>query len=250
MNCKRLWGGLTLFLYLCSAGCNAPDPGIGQACAREDAPAMRTLDLSATSGEIADHLKSKEVVITLDDGPHMFRTKPVLDTLDQYCLKATFFLQGRNSQRHPQIVRDIVARGHTLGSHTFDHLNLTEMEIDQALAEIKRGNDPIHQALMAEPDAVPITLFRFPFVATTPELSAAISQSGYREIPVHADGADWTRNTPAESTARIMDTLNQRDQRGIILLHDPFRRSDQRLDDLIDALIGDGYTFVHLVEAG
>ena len=94
----------------------------------------------------------------------------------------------------------------------------------------------------------PSSLFRFPFVASTPELDAAVESSGLIIVPVNADGADWTRNSAEESTELVLQKLTDQGEKGIVLLHDPFSKSDRRVDHLIRALSDRDYTIVHVVQ--
>lgn len=61
------------------------------------------------------------VTLTFDDGPAETTTKQILDLLDKYSVKATFFVSGTNALKHPEIIREIIARGHTIGNHSFHH---------------------------------------------------------------------------------------------------------------------------------
>ena len=65
-------------------------------------------------------LQPKEVVLTFDDGPMPWITRSILDTLDRFCTKATFFEVGQMALEHPSFTQEIVSRGHTLGTHTMD----------------------------------------------------------------------------------------------------------------------------------
>ena len=223
------------------------DPGATN-CHMPDMVKTRSLDITKSTEPIYDQLNAKEVVFTLDDGPHIWRTKSVLDVLDQYCVKATFFLQGNKVKKHPKLVARIVDRGHTIGSHSYSHPNLLEMSVDEAIGEIDRGRDALRTALEKHSTAQEVRLFRFPFVATSPALTDAVKAAGYQIIDVQADGADWTRNTPSDSTNMILEKLVAHDERGIILLHDPVRNSDQRVAHLIETLVAQGYRFVTLTE--
>jgi peptidoglycan-N-acetylglucosamine deacetylase len=95
----------------------------------------RTVQIDATNGPLfggitkfsreESFLQPREVMLTFDDGPLPWITKSILDTLDRQCTKATFFSVGRMALAYPDTVRDVVARGHTLGTHTWSHpLNL------------------------------------------------------------------------------------------------------------------------------
>ena len=85
-------------------------------------------------------LKRKEVVLTFDDGPMPWITRSILDTLDRFCTRATFFSVGKMALAYPQTLRDVLARGHTLGGHTHTHpLNLKRLKPEKAVDEIEIG---------------------------------------------------------------------------------------------------------------
>ena len=89
----------------------------------------RIIQIDASNGPIygqitrftrePDFLKPKEVVLTFDDGPSQRITRSILDTLDKFCVKATFFPVGRMAIANPRLMREIAAKGHTIGAHTY-----------------------------------------------------------------------------------------------------------------------------------
>src|SRR5690606_3445687 len=66
--------------------------------------------------------RKKEVFLTFDDGPNPYSTGKILDILDKYNAKATFFVIGKRCLEHKEILKDIVIRGHMVGNHSFSHL--------------------------------------------------------------------------------------------------------------------------------
>jgi peptidoglycan/xylan/chitin deacetylase (PgdA/CDA1 family) len=80
---------------------------------------------------------SKTVYFTFDDGPTPEITRFVLDQLDKYDAKATFFCLGRNVERNPEIYTEIVSRGHKTGNHTYSHLNGWKTELKTYLADVE-----------------------------------------------------------------------------------------------------------------
>src|SRR5215468_3510212 len=74
-----------------------------------------------------DFLRPKEVVLTFDDGPWPKNTPAVLAALASHCTKATFFPIGKHATYHPEILKQVAAAGHTIGSHTWSHATLTRM---------------------------------------------------------------------------------------------------------------------------
>ena len=86
-------------------------------------------------------LATKEVVLTFDDGPWPGTTPHVLDALRSECVKATFFVLGRNAIAHPDLVRRELSEGHTVAHHTWSHPLLNRTSLAAAQAEI----DPRHR---------------------------------------------------------------------------------------------------------
>lgn len=199
----------------------------------------RTVTLKAGSTPLAEQLQPGEVVLTFDDGPDLFRTRPVLDLLAGECTQASFFLIGVEAEKHPNIVRDILAHGHTVGSHSWSHPDLSKMPLDQALVDIRRGHAAVEAAAGQN-----VAFFRFPFIAATPELYAAVAADGLIDVTVTTDGQDWTDLQPGQSAATIMSKLEANQRRGILLLHDPFPRSDERTRTLLKSLKTEGYRVV------
>jgi peptidoglycan/xylan/chitin deacetylase (PgdA/CDA1 family) len=100
-----------------------------------------------------DFLRDKEVVLTFDDGPWPGSTPAVLKALADECLKATFFEIGEHATWHPEITKQVVAAGMTVGTHTWSHKDLARnpyaKDIEQAKQEIEMGISAVHMAAPA-----------------------------------------------------------------------------------------------------
>lgn len=210
-------------------------------CGPDALGVSRSLTLTTKSRPPYELLKRNEVILTFDDGPAWSRTKQVMRELSKECTRATFFLQGNRSNRLPGIARAIREAGHTVGSHSWDHANLAELPLSEALENAKRGQEAVSDAIGQD-----TPLFRYPYIATTPELTKAIRKAGFIDVTVTVDGADWTGNSPEEAVAQILDMLEQHGRRGMILLHDPFSRSAKRTRLLLQSLKDEGYQVVAL----
>jgi peptidoglycan/xylan/chitin deacetylase (PgdA/CDA1 family) len=86
------------------------------------------------------------LAMTFDDGPSAEYTPRLLDLLKARHLKATFFLIGQNVQAHPELVRRIIAEGHEVGNHTWDHPQLSKLSDERATDEIEKTQDAIRTA--------------------------------------------------------------------------------------------------------
>ena len=93
----------------------------------------------------------RAVYLTFDDGPIPEITPWVLDLLDKYNIKATFFLVGDNVRKHPKEFQMIVERGHRLGNHTFNHIRGFEYRSKNYLANTDKANELIHTNLFRPP---------------------------------------------------------------------------------------------------
>lgn len=95
--------------------------------------------------------KQRVVYLTFDDGPIPEVTPWVLDTLDKYGIKATFFMVGDNARRHPWLVEDIKKRGHSYGNHTMHHLQGFKVTTLRYMRDITEANEYIDSSLFRPP---------------------------------------------------------------------------------------------------
>jgi len=92
-----------------------------------------------------------KVFLTFDDGPHPELTSIVLDLLDEFNAKATFFLIAKNAEKYPQIVKNIRTNGHAIGIHTYNHLNGWKTNNNNYLQDIKKASDIVESKLFRPP---------------------------------------------------------------------------------------------------
>lgn len=93
----------------------------------------------------------KAVYLTFDDGPIPESTPWLLDTLDQYGVKATFFMVGENAWRYPRLVEEIERRGHRLGNHTYNHIGGLRHSYKGYLINVRKADQYIHSKLFRPP---------------------------------------------------------------------------------------------------
>lgn len=199
-------------------------------------------------------LAPKQVALTFDDGPDPATTLQILDTLDLHCVKATFFMVGIYAERHPEIVREVAARGHTIGSHTWSHPNnLRHLSLTAAKREIRRGFDAIETALASAPDEQRERLapfFRFPGLNDSKALIAWLGERNIATLSCEFGSDDWRRISPWEVKRRSLRNIASVGQ-GILILHDTKPRTAAMLSGFIVELRAAGYELVQLVpEAG
>jgi len=193
-----------------------------------------------------DFLRDKEVVLTFDDGPWPENTPAVLRALADNCLKATFFEIGEHATWHPEITKQVVEAGMTLGTHTWSHKDLARnpyaKDIELAKAEIEMGFSAVHNAA-----GVPIApFFRFPALQHPPELLAYMSERNIAVFSADFDSRDFKMRKPEEVITSVMTKL-EKHGKGIILMHDFRRATAEAMPELLRQLKAGGYKVVHLV---
>lgn len=197
----------------------------------------RTLQVGSIS-EIK--LADKELILTFDDGPMPGKTEKILDILDRFHVKASFMMVGQMARNHPEIARDVIRRGHSIGSHTFSHKNLAALNFDTAMAEIAKGEHAVSDAVDA-----PVGFFRFPYLADTHRLRSALAGRGTVVMDVNIDSKDYFKNSAATVLERTMALIHSQ-RKGIILMHDIHTRTVAMLPLLLSRLEGEGYHIVTL----
>jgi peptidoglycan/xylan/chitin deacetylase (PgdA/CDA1 family) len=187
-------------------------------------------------------LGPKEVVLTFDDGPVPAITSPILDVLDQFCTKATFFSVGQMALAYPAVIKDVIRRGHTLGAHTWSHpLSLRHLRIESAKDQIDRGFAAV--ALAAGKPISPF--FRFPGLSDSDPLLAHLQTRAIASFTVDVVSNDSYIGNPAKLTERVMRLVEDR-QGGILLFHDIKKVTAKALPDILSRLKAGGYKVVHL----
>ncbi len=186
-------------------------------------------------------------MLTFDDGPLPATTNKVLAALAAECVRATFFLIGRNAQANPQTVRAIAAAGHTIGNHTWSHQNLSQISQTRGVEEIDRGL-AADEAILG-PVKTPVRFFRFPYFASTPALLALLETRQVAVFGADLWASDWNPMTPDQELHLLTERL-EHEGKGIILLHDPKRQTALMLPAFLRYLKHNGYRVVHVVAAG
>jgi len=155
---------------------------------------------------------SRTIALTYDDGPNDPWTLRLLEVLDRYDVKATFFMIGRFVRQKPAIARAVAAAGHELGIHTWDHPNLIFASASEVRSQIERTRE-----IIFETTGVRCTLMRPPFGARTPMTLRTIRNLGLEPVMWNVTCYDWKPTTPERILSHV-----ERQMRGgdVILLHD------------------------------
>jgi len=151
----------------------------------------------------------RKLAITFDDGPNPAITPKLLDLLAQYNASATFFLIGRYVRECPDLVKETVARGHTVGNHTETHPNLLWQTPTQVRIELRLCHDAISHAIGAAPK-----WFRPPFGMRNPWVIRAARELAYSTVMWTLLPGDW-REKPAEWLIPRIQPIAERARRGL-----------------------------------
>lgn len=168
---------------------------------------------------------AKTLALTFDDGPHE-NSLAILSILKKYELKACFFIIGKNIAGNEEIVRTMVADGHLLGNHSFEHSFWYSMKSVHHLVRDIHLNNQCLKAFTGKP----IKWFRPPYGVTNPGIAAAIKQSQMTSIGWSIRSYDTKAEATAVTMNRIVSQLSTTD---ILLLHDRVESTAQLLEELI-----------------
>jgi peptidoglycan/xylan/chitin deacetylase (PgdA/CDA1 family) len=237
----------------------APSPPAAKAipaCGNPDAIGLsRVVEIDTTGGPAFgtehfkqyDFLRDKEVVLTFDDGPWPENTPTVLKALKDNCIKATFFEIGEHATWHPELTREVVAAGMTVGTHTWSHKDLARnpyaKDIEQAKQEIEMGVSAVHMAAAGGPIA---PFFRFPDLQQPPESMAYLGTRNIATFSTDIDTFDFKLHKPEDVIKSAMTKL-AKNGKGILLMHDFQHNTAEALPELLRQLKDGGYKIVHMV---
>ncbi|AGL20682.1 polysaccharide deacetylase family protein [Actinoplanes sp. N902-109] len=166
------------------------------------------------------------VALTFDDGPDPAQTPKILALLDKYDVKATFCLVGEQVKKHPEIVRDIVAAGHTLCNHTWNHsLTIGKDKPADIQKDLQRTNDAIHAAA----PGAPIPFFRAPGGNFSKTLVQTAYTDGMTSLYWMVDPSDWDHpeaETDDQHITRVVKNIQDNAKPGAIILSHDFGQPD------------------------
>jgi peptidoglycan/xylan/chitin deacetylase (PgdA/CDA1 family) len=191
-----------------------------------------------------DFLTDKEVVLTFDDGPWPVNTPAVLKALADECTKGLFFSVGKHATYHPEILRQVLAQGHTVGTHTWSHVNLNGKKMTEQMAkdEVEKGISAVKYALGTNP----APFFRFPQLQHNP---AIVSYFGTRNVAMFStdiDSFDFRKGATPEKIIETVMTRLDKLGKGIILMHDFQKHTGEAMPALLARLKAGGYKIVQM----
>ena len=178
----------------------------------------------------------KAVALTFDDGPSPKTTPIALELLKKYNAKGTFFMVGHAVEGNEEIVKQVVAEGHQIGNHSWDHPVLTKISLEKAKSQI---NDTT--AALKKASGVDVHIMRPPYGAINGAIQAAVDQSF---ILWDVDTLDWKNR----NTASIMKEVRKAQAGSIILMHDIHQTTIDALPLILQYLTEQGFEMVTIEE--
>lgn len=178
-------------------------------------------------------IETRRIALTFDDGPHPYYTDLLLDGLAERGVKVTFFLLGENIEGREDVIRRMSEEGHLIGNHTFYHVDINSLSMEEACAEIRDTSEAIRAITGQQVEYV-----RPPYGNWNKELECQVMM-----IPVFwtLDTLDWK----VKNTDRIVrEVLEDVEENDVILMHDSYRTTVEAALRIVDELQKKGYEFV------
>ena len=171
----------------------------------------------------------KKVAITFDDGPNPDYTEMLLAGLKERGVSATFFLLGKEVEQYPEIVKKIHEGGHLIGTHSYEHVNLSNLTDAAAIEQVDKTNAAIHEIIGEFPEYI-----RPPFGCWKPNLDYETTMI---EVLWDVDPKDWATRNASVIAQRVLGDVGEND---ITLLHDASESSVLAAFKIIDELKAQG----------
>ena len=181
--------------------------------------------------------EKKRIALTFDDGPHPIYTPQMLELLKEEQVPATFFLLGENVELYGDVVKEIAKEGHLIGNHTYHHVQVTSLSLEEACKEIQKTSDLIEELTGTGTEYV-----RPPFGTWNEELEERLNL-----IPVmwSIDTKDWTTQNVDWI---VRETVKHAEDHDIILMHDSYQSTVDAVKRVIEQLEAEGFEFVTVDE--
>ncbi|MEG0774941.1 polysaccharide deacetylase family sporulation protein PdaB [Clostridium sp.] len=182
--------------------------------------------------------KDKKVAITFDASWGSDNTDSILNTLDKYNVKATFFLVGEWCDDYPDKVKAIAKRGHEIGNHSNKHLNFTTISKDKIITEVEAANAKILSLTGETPK-----LFRFPEGLYSDLALETVESSGLIPVQWDVDSVDWKAYGADKEYDKVVKNVKPG---SIVLFHNDAKYTPETLPKIIESLQDQGYEFVKI----
>ncbi|MCI7212495.1 MAG: polysaccharide deacetylase family protein [Ruminococcus bromii] len=182
----------------------------------------------------------KQVALSFDAAWGNEQTNTLLDILDQYEVKTTFFLVGAWVDNYPESVKDIADKGHDIGNHSNTHPHMTQMSSSDMTKEVEECNKKIEEITGCRP-----TLFRAPYGDYNNDVVKSVNGCNMYCVQWDVDSLDWKDPTPQQITQNVLKKLQDG---SIILMHNGAKNTPEALPMVIEGIKEKGYEIVPISE--
>jgi len=201
-----------------------------------DAPALMA---AATTRELPVYnvdTQEKVLSISFDAAWGRANTEEILNILDRYGVKTTFFLVGFWAEKHPDLVQELVARGHEIGNHSATHPHMNSLSEGQIREELRRCSD-----LVKSITGTPTTLFRPPYGEYNNQVVVVSRKEGYECVQWNVDSLDWKNISAQDMVRRCTKSVNPGD---IVLFHNDSKYILEALPAILEYYTQAGYKII------
>lgn len=184
------------------------------------------------------HVDTDEKVLSIsfDAAWGRANTEEILNILDRYDVKTTFFLVGFWAEKHPDLVKELVARGHEIGNHSATHPHMNSLTKAQMAEELRKCSD-----LVQNITGTPTTLFRPPYGEYNDDVVLVSRELGYECVQWNVDSLDWKNLGKAHMVSRCTKNVNPGD---IVLFHNDSQYILEALPEILEYYTQAGYKII------
>lgn len=183
---------------------------------------------------------NKCVSLTFDAAWGNEDTQMLIDILGEYDVKATFFVVGEWVDKYPESVKALADAGHEVMTHSDDHAHFSQLTSEEIIANLNTSCDKIEAVTGVRP-----TLFRPPYGEYDDHVIETVNGMGIYPIQWSVDSLDWKEIPASEIYSRVTERVAPGD---IVLFHNAAKHTPEALADIIEYLLGEGYSIVPVSE--
>lgn len=201
-----------------------------------DAPALMA---AVTTRELPVYnvdTEEKVLSISFDAAWGRANTEEILNILDRYDVKTTFFLVGFWAEKHPDLVQELVSRGHEIGNHSATHPHMAQLSAAQVREELRKCSD-----LVKSITGKPTTLFRPPYGEYNDTVVKVSREEGYECVQWNVDSLDWKNLGAEDMVKKCTKSVNPGD---IVLFHNDSKYILEALPQILEYYTQAGYKII------
>jgi len=213
---------------------------------KKELPKTEVVEIDTSKAEVfyRGNLKDGQIALTFDDGPHPSRTRVILDILKERNVQVTFFSKGQQAKSLPELVQAESREGHSVGSHSMNHKDLSRQKALTAQNEVIDGHAAVTAAMKPFESAA---FFRFPYGAKTTSIQEFVKSKKLSTFFWNIDTLDWKLTNPAELVRYTKQQIDK-NKGGILLMHDIQHQTTVALPEVLDYMAEKGITPVVFIQ--